>query len=183
MKIDIGKKIKKTDLCPGELLKLQEQAYAIDIKKLKEQMSSFVKINCPACGSKQNKNFFKKYDFNFKLCQKCETIFMSPRPSQKIMDEYYRDSENYKFWAEYIFPKSEKIRKNEIHKLWINRIINFLKKYKLPHKSLLEVGSGYGTFGSLVASSNFIKEYVGVEPTPELAEICEKRKLSIIKKK
>ena len=35
----------------------------------------------------------------------------------------------------------------------------------------------------MVASSNFIKEYVGVEPTPELAEICEKRKLSIIKKK
>ena len=183
MTIDIGKKIKKTDLCPSALLKLQEKAYAIDIKKLQKKIKSFEEISCPACNSKKSKNFFKKYSFNFKLCQKCKTIFMSPRPSQKIMDEYYSNSENYKFWAKYIFPKSEKIRKNEIHKLWIERIITYIKKFKLKHKSLLEIGSGYGTFGNLVITSNFFSKYLGIEPTPELSEVCKERKLKIINKK
>ena len=181
--MDIGKKIKKTDLCPSDLLTLQEKAYLKDIENLKKQKKFFVEVNCPACKADNKKNIFEKYSFKFQICKNCETIFMSPRPTQKIMDSYYQNSENYKFWAENIFPKSESIRKNSIHKLWIRRIISYIKKYNLSHKSIIEVGSGYGTFGDLTITSKFFREYVGIEPTPELSKVCRNRNLKIINKK
>ena len=58
-----------------------------------------------------------------------------------------------------------------------------LDNKKLKHKSLLEIGSGYGTFGNLVITSNFFSKYLGIEPTPELSEVCKERKLKIINKK
>ena len=87
------------------------------------------------------------------------------------------------FGPNIFFLNLKKIRKNEIHKLWIERIITYIKKFKLKHKSLLEIGSGYGTFGNLVITSNFFSKYLGIEPTPELSEVCKERKLKIINKK
>jgi len=40
---------------------------------------------------------------------------MSPRPSPEVMAAYYGDSENYRFWAEHIFPASEAARRDKIH--------------------------------------------------------------------
>ena len=42
--MDIGKKIKKTDLCPSDLLTLQEKAYLKDIENLKKQRNSSLKL-------------------------------------------------------------------------------------------------------------------------------------------
>ena len=53
----------------------------------------------------------------------------------------------------------------------------------MSHKSIIEVGSGYGTFGDLTITSKFFREYVGIEPTPELSKVCRNRNLKIINKK
>ena len=55
---------------------------------------------------------------------------MSPRPSEKQMAEYYANSENYEYWSKFIFPLSEKTRKNNIHKLWLSRIKRIIKTEK-----------------------------------------------------
>lgn len=179
----IGKKISEKELCPPHLLKNQMLAYKRDIKKLQKNKEFFVKINCPACGSSKKDFKFKKYGFSFQICRICETIFMSPRPSEKQMAEYYANSENYEYWSKFIFPLSEETRKNNIHKLWLSRIKRIIKTEKTKHNSLLEVGSGFGTFGSLVKSDDFFKKYVGLEPSPELYKVCKKKKLDVLNKK
>lgn len=178
-KIDIGQRISEKDLCPEELLQNQIEAYMRDIKKLQRKKDSFVKVNCPACNSKHYDYEFKKYDFSFQRCKICQTIFMSPRPTSKIMAEYYSNSENYQYWSKYIFPISDKVRKNHIQKLWYSRIKSYVENKNKKHKSLLEIGSGFGTFGSLVSSSNFFYEYVGIEPSPELYLECKSKGLSV----
>lgn len=175
--LDIGKKISEKDICPDDLLRGQEQAYMRDIKNLQKQKKQFVKVNCPACASKNFFFVFKKYDFSFQECNICKTIFMSPRPSKKLMSEYYQDSENYKYWAKFIFPRSEKVRKDNIHKLWLSRIKKYLKNK--TGSSILEVGSGFGTFGSLIRKDKTFKSYVGLEPSKELFDICIKKGLDV----
>ena len=120
-KIDIGQRISEKDLCPEELLQNQIEAYMRDIKKLQRKKDSFVKVNCPACNSKHYDYEFKKYNFFLKKSKIFLIIFMSPRPTSKIMAEYYSNSENYQYWSKYIFPLSDKVRKNHIQKLWYSR--------------------------------------------------------------
>ena len=41
---------------------------------------------------------------------------MAPRPSEAVMADYYAHSENYAYWAKHIFPASESVRRDKIHK-------------------------------------------------------------------
>ena len=59
-----------------------------DIKRLKTNIDKFIDVNCPACGSKNNNFEFTKFDFNFVKCQKCNTVFMNPRPTKEILNEF-----------------------------------------------------------------------------------------------
>ncbi|HEB72925.1 MAG TPA: methyltransferase domain-containing protein [Nitrospirae bacterium] len=126
---------------------------------------------------------FEKYSFSFAGCDDCKTIYMSPRPSIAVMSDYYLNSENYKFWAERIFPSTEAARKEKIHKPWLKRIIGYCEKYMVPKGVIVEVGPGFGTFASVVKDSNIFEKIVAIEPTPEMASACRNRGIDVVEKR
>jgi SAM-dependent methyltransferase len=177
---DIGKKLSEKELCPDELLKGQERAFARDIKRLQKQRRKFVRVSCPACGGRRGGRAFTKFTFDYRRCAGCGTIYMSPRPSPEVMASYYDRSENYAYWARHIFPASEASRREKIHKPWLKRVLEYCKRFSIPTGRLMEVGPGFGTWLEL-ASKQF-EEVVGVERTPEMAAACRARGLKVIAK-
>ena len=124
-KIDdsIGPRLSESELCPDDLLREQEKAFERDIERLQSRSDQFVTVSCPACPADLSTPAFEKYGFKFLSCASCQTIFMSPRPSEEIMASYYANSENYAYWAKYIFPASEVSRREKIHKPWLARVL------------------------------------------------------------
>lgn len=181
--IDVGEKLSERELCPDNLLKGQEEAFARDIQRLQRRIAEFVQVACPACGSESYHFAFEKFRFSYVVCEQCETLFMNPRPSPEIMDFYYQDSENYRYWAKYIFPASEASRREKIHKLWLERIVEYCDRYNISKDTIMEVGGGFGTFGSLVQESKEFKRVVAVEPTPEMVQACRNKGLEVIDKR
>ena len=45
-------------------------------------------ILCPACGLRGEKAF-NKHGFDYELCPKCDTLYVSPRPVNKAFISYY----------------------------------------------------------------------------------------------
>ncbi len=176
----IGARLSESELCPEELLREQELAFERDIAKLKARLDEFVRVSCPACSSDHFVPAFQKYSFEFQSCTICQTIFMSPRPSEDIMASYYANSENYAYWAKYIFPASEDTRREKIHKPWLKRVLQYCRQFKISTKTLLEVGPGFGTFSSVATESGAFDRVVAVEPTPELAAACRERGVEVI---
>ena len=91
------------ELCPDDLLAEQEAAFARDIARLHAR-GDMVHVACPACGADAPVPIFEKFGFSFQRCPECRTIYMSPRPSEASMADYYANSENYAYWAKHIFP-------------------------------------------------------------------------------
>ena len=180
---ELGDQLSEKELCPEELLRLQEAAFARDIKRLLKKKELFVQVTCPACGEIDSKECFSKVGFYYNSCNSCDTIFMSPRPSEEIMADYYKNSENYAFWAEHIFPLSEKSRREKIHKPWVDRVVRYCDEYKINRKTLLEIGPGFGTFASAVIAKGSFQRVIAVEPTPELAQACRDRGIEVIEKR
>src|SRR5215831_2468189 len=108
--------MREEDIRPEQLRRGQVEAYERDIAKLRKRVGEFVAVACPACGADDCDFAFEKFTFQFKECRRCETIYMSPRPTPEIMGAYYGDSENFKFWAKHIFPASEGARREKIHR-------------------------------------------------------------------
>lgn len=179
--MSIGEPLSETELCPPELLAEQEEAFARDVARLRARSQEFVDVPCPACGAAHGAAALEKWGFRWLECGGCRTLYMSPRPSPAVMASYYAASENYRYWAEVIFPASEDARREKIHRPWVDRVSAYCKRFGVPFGTLVEIGPGFGTFGTL-AREHF-RRVVAIEPTPELVEACRSRGLEVIAKR
>jgi SAM-dependent methyltransferase len=168
------------ELCPPELLRGQEEAFARDVDRLQARAPEFVTVACPACGADEPQPAWEKHGFQWVTCPRCATIYMSPRPSPAVMAAYYASSENYRYWAEHIFPASEASRREKVNRPWLDRILGYTTFYDVPRDLLVEIGPGFGTFAGL-ARERFDR-VVGIEPTPEMAQACRDHGIEVIEK-
>ncbi len=175
--------LSESELCPDHLLRGQEAAFARDIERLKARRAEFVVVPCPACGENDSTPAFEKFTFQYVTCRRCDTDYMSPRPSPRLMADYYSDSENYRYWAEHIFPASEEARREKVHKPWLDRVIGYCDRHAIPRGVLMEIGSGFGTFAALAQASSVFTRVVAVEANPEMAAACRSRGLEVINKR
>ena len=175
--------LSESELCPDHLLRGQEEAFARDIERLRSRRAEFVAVPCPACGEKDSVPAFEKFTFQYLTCRQCETLYMSPRPSPRLMADYYSDSENYRYWARHIFPASEDARREKVHKPWLERVIGYCDRHGIPRGVLMEIGSGFGTFAALAQTSGGFTRVFAVEANPEMAEACRARGLEVINKR
>jgi len=180
-KKDIGS-FSPSDISPVELDPGQAERFAADIKMLLGYKSRFVSVPCPACGSGVSRKAFEKYGLNYVVCSECETMYVNPRPGQKILDAYYLQSENYCYWNKYIFPATENVRRNKIFRPRVERLIDICKRYGVRRDILVEIGSGFGTFCEEVKRTGFFGRVIGVEPTPDLARTCRQKGIEVLEK-
>jgi SAM-dependent methyltransferase len=108
---------------------------------------------------------------------------MSPRPSPAVLADYYANSENYDYWAKYIFPASEATRREKIHKPWLERVVGFCDRHAVRRGTLFEVGAGFGTFAAVATQSGAFERVVVIEPTPEMAAACRSRGVDVVEKR
>lgn len=175
--------LSESELCPESLLGEQEAAFARDIARLLARRAEFVAVHCPACNAPPGPPAFDKVGFTYVRCPACRTLYMSPRPSEQVMADYYARSENYAFWATQIFPASEAARREKIHRPRLDRLLSLVRRHGGRTGRLLEVGPGFGTFCEIAIASKAFNEVVAVEPTPELADCCATRGIPVIRKR
>jgi 2-polyprenyl-3-methyl-5-hydroxy-6-metoxy-1,4-benzoquinol methylase len=171
---------KENDIRPKNLMGKQAIAATIDIGRLLIKANEFTEVSCPACESTDYQKKYNKYSLTFVECRKCKTIFTNPRPTEEVLSYFYKDSVNYAYWNEYIFPASEEVRRKKIFVPRVDKTLMFCQKYNVETNSLLEVGAGFGTYCLEAKSRNIFQRIVAVEPTPNLAETCRKRGLEVI---
>jgi 2-polyprenyl-3-methyl-5-hydroxy-6-metoxy-1,4-benzoquinol methylase len=179
----VSVRLSEKELCPEDLLAGQEKAFAHDVARLRKRAAEFVAVGCPGCSSERRKPAFEKFGCNFNWCTDCRTLYMSPRPSPAVMADYYQNSENYAYFAKYIFPASEESRREKMHKPRLARILEYCERFGAPRGALLEVGPGFGTFAEVATKSGAFRSVLGIEPTPEMAAACRARGVKVIERR
>lgn len=175
-------KFKETEIRDDKYLKKILYYGAQDRKFLFRYKKDFVRVACPACGQKIGRLLFKKQGFHFLICGFCQTVYVSPRPTAAILKKFYQQSKVYWFWNKYIFPQSEKIRRQKIFKPRVDLVLDYCKKFKVSKNRLIEVGAGFGTFCQEIKSRNIFKNVAAIEPVPSLAQTCRQKKIEVIEK-
>ena len=172
--------MKENDIRPNEFRKELDRLQANDIKRILKYKKKFLEVNCPACENEQKHFCFKKKGFNFVKCKKCDTLFVSPRPTMDILEEYYSTSEHIKFFNDKIYKLSEKIRKKKIFYPRVEKVLEFCEKYKIKNNSIFDIGAGFGTFCELMQKTKRFKNIIAIEPSKYLSETCKKKKINTI---
>jgi 2-polyprenyl-3-methyl-5-hydroxy-6-metoxy-1,4-benzoquinol methylase len=155
----------------------------MDIRKFFSDFGSFVEIPCPACKSKDVRLSFRKYKFSYKICNRCFTLFVSPRPTSQMINDFYRWSDSSKFWAERFFPETAEARRIKIFQPRAKLITELIKRFSFKKPlTLVDIGSGFGIFLEEIRKTKIFDEIIGVEPSVDLAKCCTDKGFKVIDK-
>ena len=176
--------MKESEIRPKEIFEEYLRLSKLDIENYFSDKSKFVEINCPACDTKSNKIKFIKHDFIYRFCENCSSLYVSPRPTPRMISDFYKKSNSSKYWAEFFYPKTSEPRRDKIYAPRAKKIYSFLKSNKIKnHDSIIDVGAGYGIFLEEIKKLNIFKSIIGIEPNKDLAAACKKKNLVVIEKK
>lgn len=168
------------DIRPVSLMNEQARLYAEDVARLVRHHADFVAVPCPACDADAAVPQFQKMGIDYVACERCRTMYVSPRPRPSHLAEYYRTSRNYEYWAEHIFPASEQVRRERIFRPRVQRILELCEQYRLHRGTLVEIGPGFGTFCQELQDQRAFESVIAIEPTPALAAACRARGVQVI---
>lgn len=171
---------RETDIRPANLLDEQARRYAADVRWLLEHRSEFVSVPCPACGASDSFEAFRKYELRYARCALCETVYVNPRPTAELLELYYERSENAAYWNSHIFPASEATRRERIFRPRAERLLEICRRQQVPTDTVLEVGSGFGTFCEEISALGAFRRVVALEPSPTHAASCRGRGIEVI---
>ena len=96
-------KFSEKDIRPEKLMEDVKVFVNNDRKLILKSKRRFVKVSCPACQSKKEKFLLKKAGFRYSICINCSTYYMNTRPTIKVLDHFYKNSQTYDFFNKFIF--------------------------------------------------------------------------------
>ena len=173
--------MKEDDIRPRDLLIENSALLEEDIENILMRREGFVTIDCPACESRDYNFLFDKKGFFFVKCRYCETVFTNPRPTKKLLANYYATSKCYEHYNSCLFPATEKSRR-EIFKYRTLKIAEVCKKYDVPREKIIDVGAGFGTFCECISDLSIFKSVIAIEPSSSLAKTCRKKGITVVEK-
>lgn len=173
--------LKEDEIRPNNAQKIANDLRIKDIQSIfykngKLDDDCFVQVTCPACGRDTNSYEFEKDGFNFNICDFCNTMYVSPRPNENKLLEYYGHSKSIEYFTKEILEKTKETRTEMIFKPRAQKIIDLLANIQLKRKVLVDVGGGNGLFlESLDSTGAGFEKYINVEPSKEGANLTLER--------
>jgi 2-polyprenyl-3-methyl-5-hydroxy-6-metoxy-1,4-benzoquinol methylase len=173
--------MKEHEIRPRELFDAYLAVARQDIGIYFGDPTMFVEVACPACDSKTSSPAFTKHGMRYSICEDCESLFMSPRPTREAIDRYYRESASSKFWAQRFFPETAEARRVQIFRPRAEMIADLVQSIGVPAPRVIaDVGAGYGIFLEELKQRGVFDEVVAIEPGADLAAACRKRGFRVI---
>lgn len=175
--------MKESDIRPQELFNRYLELARQDVAQFFQDTSQFVPVRCPACASADAKPGLEKLGFTYVLCAECGSLYVSPRPRPDLLDTYYREAESVRFWSTHFYKETYAARREKIFKPRAQLIGEWAARRAMGSAAVFaDIGAGYGVLLEEIQQLGCFKTITGIEPNPELAEICRGRGFPIIEK-
>lgn len=175
--------MKEYEIRPREIFDEYLRISKSDIPKFFGATDQFVKACCPACGEARQNSEFTKHGFEYVSCPRCDSLYVSPRPTAEMIGRFYRESDSSRYWAEVFFPRTAEARRINIFEPRAEMIAGIVERFDIPRpRVLVDVGAGIGLFLEAAKSTGRFDSVVGVEPGRDLARVCRERGHQVIEK-
>jgi SAM-dependent methyltransferase len=104
--------------------------------------TSLIHAACPACAGDQSDVAFEKLGLCYRLCRACGSLFVSPRPTEAALTNYYRTSPAAKFWREEIRRETSAMRLEKLIRPRAEWVVNALAEHAPRATNALDVSPG-----------------------------------------
>src|SRR5262249_55086960 len=94
---------------------------------------------------------------------------------------YYCDAESVRFWSTDFYKQTVEARREKMFRPRAQLVGELVTRLGLVAPDVfVDIGAGYGVFLEEVARLGTFRSVTGIEPNPEMAEICRQRGFPIV---
>jgi len=173
--------VRELEIWPSDLFDKYLEITQNEVKRLLVNKDKLIDVSCPACGNRKKKEAFKKFCFNYVECKECNTLYVSPRPPEKLISNYYSQSKALDFWYSNIVEKTQKDRMEHLSRpraMWISNLTN---EYLPSPNSFISISPMSHDFIYEIYLSNIFKSISVINPHRIISNtFSEKKGLKII---
>ncbi len=178
--IVVSDEYRPTDLKPVGLIKEYAQLTKTDVVKFFLGSKKLANASCPACLSKEHTVAFERFGLNYRECSSCFTLFVSPRPDDAAIKDYYSNSRSRMFWFDKLTKATDVKRKEKIIKPRMNWLEESTREYLPQAKVWADIGTGqYGYLEAMKASKIFQTKIL-IDPFIKLDQNFSKGNLQVV---
>lgn len=175
--------MKEADIRPAKLFERYLELSDRDVETFFSDRSSFVEVACPACGSEERTGAFVKLGFQYDLCDRCGSLYLSPRPSVAMQSEYARNSKAVEFWGTHFYRETAEPRRQKMFRPRAELVAKLVREGLVPTSGVIaDIGAGYGIFLEELQRLGIFQRIVAIEPAPNLALICREKGCEVVEK-
>jgi hypothetical protein len=131
----------QVDLKPSKLLDEYIRLSEKDVFSLLIKDKKLESCACPGCALSESSNSFEKFGLTYHECSSCGTLYVSPRPVRKAINEYYLYSSARKFWRDELSRATEEKRRQKIIKPRFDWVVDSTREYLPGAKHLVDVNT------------------------------------------
>ncbi|MBW2207191.1 MAG: hypothetical protein JRG79_09795 [Deltaproteobacteria bacterium] len=126
---------------PHALLDRYRRLLAEDVMSRLAESDQLKSTGCPGCLSHGGSAAFEKLGMTYRQCETCRSLYVSPRPTEEVLVDFYRNSKSSLFWRERILPETRETRREKLFSPRAQWLLDVVDEY-LP-KAQMGVVVGY----------------------------------------
>ncbi len=167
----------ETEIRPRELL---ERYYALSETESRSffQPEKFSPISCPFCDAEEHSLAFSRWSFQYQECVSCGSLYVSPRPSRKRLDEFRRQSEAGAVWRSVIEETSRR-RDERVFLPRLEWVANLVAERFQEPVPCTDWGSRSLAYLKEISRIGLFSSVGVFEPDPSIAEDCVREGWSV----
>ena len=84
---------------------------------------------CPGCQESKSVVAFEKLGLTYRECVHCRSVYVTPRPHEKLLVDFYRNSRAARFWRENILLETKNMRREKVFKPRAQWLLGVVDRY------------------------------------------------------
>jgi SAM-dependent methyltransferase len=155
--------LKASEVHPDFIFTEFDRLMHLDINDLLQGKEHFEDTYCPACHRRDTPKAFTYQQLDYRRCQGCGLLYISPAPSEEQHLEFVRYSRAMAFWRQ-SQPEEMKAARKPMYEERAAFTLETFRTFNITAQSVLEVGAGNGEFAEELAARRPNMNIVLLEP-------------------
>lgn len=159
----MNEKIAVRDIHAAGVAEEFDRLMQLDIDDLRTREDAFVDTACPACHGDDVPHAFVHQSLSYRRCGQCETLFVSPGPTESQHLDFVRSSRAMEFWREHL-PADMKRTRRPMYQERVAYALDVWARTGVTPRTTLEFGAGNGEFAEELSATGVVERIVLLEP-------------------
>ncbi len=156
--------IKQADIKPYKLFNDFLAVTEKEVKRILIDNQHLVDVVCPACQSEKRGFAFEKFGLTYHECRHCGTLYVSPRPPEKVINTFFKESRSMDFWNDTIVKKTIHARVTHLVRPEVLWVANTTEKFFTKPATFVDIKTRHAEFLEEIRSLNLFDRYVVIDP-------------------